>query len=136
MSKRQSFYVLPARMWLLALGVAAVSGCATQYPTSTSEKDARYVLSSDAATPIENEQLDEFLSQSPPGGVLNVADSPWGEQVEIVSDARYLAASGRECRQLKVVGGNAETTQALVCKSDKGWVDQRVVTQSEEGRTE
>lgn len=131
----QRLVLSPARMLLVTLSLAIVSGC-TSYPTSTME-NGRYVLNNDSGTLLQSEQLNEFLSQAPTGGVLNVTDSPWGNHVEIVADATYLAASGRECRRLRVVDGNtAPTTQALVCKTDNGWVNQRVVTQSTEGRFE
>ncbi|MGM0855808.1 MAG: DVU3141 family protein [Pseudomonadota bacterium] len=127
----------PARNGLAALGFALLSGCATQYPASNADDQASYVLSNDSASPIESEALNEFLSRAPAGGIVNATRSPWGDNVEIVADETYLAASGRECRQLRVVSPQNDNTQrALVCETDNGWVDQRPVTHSIEGRSQ
>ena len=76
-----------------------------------------------------------FLTQAPAGAVLNVPESPWGNNVEVVADDAYLAASGRECRKLTVVAVDANNARsALVCKTPNGWVNQRVVTQTTPGR--
>ncbi|MGO1773341.1 MAG: DVU3141 family protein, partial [Halomonas sp.] len=51
------------------------------------------------------------------------------------ADAAYLAASGRECRKLRVVeAGTNAAGSALVCKTPDGWVNQRVVAQTSQGR--
>lgn len=124
----------PARMLLAALSVAVIAGCST-YPKSNVQP-AQYVLNNDPATLLQDESLNDFLSRSPAGAVLNVTRSPWGHNVEVVADAPYLAASGRECRKLRVVemGSNART--ALVCETPDGWVNQRVVTQIDSSATQ
>lgn len=126
----QRSFVSPARMLLAALSVVAISGCATNYPSGSNQQEARYVLNNDAATLLENESLNNFLSQAPASGVLNVARSPWGDNVEIIADESYLAASGRECRKLRVVAAGGSADSALVCATPNGWVNQRVVTQA------
>lgn len=126
----QRSFLSPARMLLAALSVVVISGCATNYPSGSSQQEARYVLNTDAAKLLNDESLNSFLSEAPASGILNLARSPWGDNVEIVADESYLAASGRECRKLRVVaagGGSART--ALVCETPNGWVNQRVVTQ-------
>lgn len=125
----QRSMVSPARMLLAALSLVMVSGCAS-YPSGSSQQEAQYVLNNDPATLLQDESLNDFLTKAPAGAVLNLPQSPWGENVEIVTDAAYLAASGRECRKLQVIGvaGNA-ARPALVCKTPSGWVNQRVVAQ-------
>lgn len=127
-------FARPARILLVALSAAVVGGCATQYPSGSTQQEPRYVLTNDAATHLEDEALNNFLSRAPVSGVLTVSRSPWGDNVEIIADAAYLAASGRKCRQLRVVepGGSAQT--ALVCETPAGWVNQRLVTQAAKGR--
>ncbi len=134
MSTPQRLPVMRARMLLAVLSAAILTGCAS-YPASNTQQEAQYVLNNDPATLIKNENLNEFLAQAPAGGIINVANSPWGNGVEIVADAAYLAASGRECRKLKVVAtANSNARTALVCKTPNGWVDQRVVIETTEGR--
>ncbi|WP_350359580.1 DVU3141 family protein [Vreelandella sp. SM1641] len=116
----------PARMLLAALSVVVVSGCAS-YPNSSTQQQAQYVLNNDPATLLEDVALNEFLSKAPAGSVLNLARSPWGDNVEIVADAPYLAASGRECRRLRIVdSAGAAAPSALTCETPDGWVNQRV----------
>ncbi|RUR32222.1 DVU3141 family protein [Vreelandella nanhaiensis] len=124
----------PARMLLAVLGIALISGCTT-YPKSNAQP-AQYVLNNDPATLLQDESLNEFLSKSPAGAVLNVGRSPWGHNVEIVADAPYLAASGRECRKLRVVEMGSTARTALVCQTPNGWVNQRVVTQIDSSATQ
>lgn len=134
MSISQRSVVSPARMLLAALSLAVVSGCAS-YPSSSAQQEAQYVLNNDLATLLQDDNLNGFLTQAPAGAVINVSDSPWGNNVEIVADAAYLAASGRECRKLRVVAVDSNNARsALVCKTPNGWVNQRVVAQTTQGR--
>ncbi|MFG6668561.1 DVU3141 family protein [Halomonas sp. HNIBRBA4712] len=126
-------HAAPVRLALTALSLMLLSGCST-YPTSSGTQSPQYVLNNDNAETIGNEPLSAFLESAPTGGILSVAASPWGANVEVVADERYLAASGRECRQLQIVSAQAATRRALACKTPNGWVNQRVVTQSVEGR--
>ncbi|MGP9765401.1 DVU3141 family protein [Halomonas sp. AOP13-D3-9] len=130
----QRSMVPPARMLLAALGLVIVSGCAS-YPSSYSQQEAQYVLNNDPATLLQNENLNNFLSQAPAGGVLHLAKSPWGDNVEIIVDEAYLAASGRECRKLQIVEVSSNAGRSgLVCKTPNGWVNQRVVAKISQGR--
>lgn len=131
-----TYYVSrPARMLLAALSVAVVSGCATSYPSGSTQQTAQYVLTNDAATLLGDESLNRFLSQAPASGVHTMARSPWGDNVEIVAEPAYLAASGRKCRQLRVIEATGSTRTALVCETPNGWVNQRLVTQVVRGRS-
>lgn len=118
-----------ARIMLAALSVTVISGCAT-YPNGT-QQQAQYVLNNDPAKVISDENLNGFLAQAPAGAVLDLARSPWGDNVEIVADAPYLAASGRECRKLRVIQtGSGSARSALTCATPNGWVNQRAITQT------
>ncbi|WP_447926377.1 DVU3141 family protein [Vreelandella sp. EE27] len=121
------------RLLLTAVSLALLSGCATRYP-SGSESQLQYALDNDSAQTINNDTINGFLEQSPAGGVVSAANSPWGNNVEIVADQPYLAASGRECRRLQIIATQGENSRALACKTPQGWVNQRVVTQTVEGR--
>ena len=121
--------------WLAVLACAGMlAGCAS-YPSDSGQQEAQYVLSNDAVTLLQNPSLNDFLSKAPAGAVLSLTQSPWGDDVEIVTDAAYLAASGRECRKLQVIGVASNTARpALVCKTPNGWANQRVVAQTSQGR--
>jgi len=126
MSNSTIFIARPARMLLAALSVAVVSGCAT-YP-SGNQQQVQYVLGNDTAKPLQDENLNGFLAQAPAGAVLKLVQSPWGDNVEIVADAPYLAASGRECRKLRVIEqGSGAARTALTCATPNGWVNQRML---------
>ena len=118
-----------APMWLVATGVVLLSGCATQYPYGDATSTG-YVLNQDSATPIQDTNLNGFLEQAPAGSVINLAASPWGPGVDVAAGQPYMAASGRKCRRLEVMGGQQPQREALVCRADNGWVNQRVITES------
>lgn len=72
-----------------------------------------------AATP-----LDQLLNSAAPQRTALLADSPWGQQLEISTDAPYYAASGLTCRQLSV--GVAQQ-KALACRQPDGrWAPSRL----------
>lgn len=114
------------------VAAALLAGCAqTSLNSSTNEQG--YVLSGDSAKPIQNDTLNGFLDQTPGNSAVTAAQSPWGNNVEVVAEARYFAASGRECRKLRIVTPSQQTRQALVCRGPNGWSEQRLVTQTAEG---
>lgn len=129
LSLRRSVYRMAS---VLAAGALLV-GCA-QAPYGASDGERGYVLSHDGARPIQNATLNGFLDQTPGSSAVTVATSPWGNNVEVVAESRYFAASGRECRQLRIVTPSRETSKVLVCRTDNGWAEQRLVTQTAEGR--
>ncbi|SHM04229.1 DVU3141 family protein [Vreelandella subglaciescola] len=116
-----------------ALAAAVLlAGCA-QAPFNSPASEQGYVLSGDNAQPIQNVTLNGFLDQTPGNSAVTAATSPWGNNVEVVAEARYFAASGRECRKLRIVTASQQTRQALVCRGPNGWVEQRLVTQTAKG---
>ncbi|UQB43242.1 hypothetical protein JX580_05040 [Thiomicrospira microaerophila] len=59
---------------------------------------------------------------------FKLAQSPWGEQVEVQVLERYTAASGRECARLDIMQTqtSSQTTAALVCQYPNGsWIPSR-----------
>ena len=70
------------------------------------------------------------VSCAAPGGVHTAARTPWGDNVEIIAEAPYLAASGRKCRQLQVMEPGGSVRAALACETPNGWAHQRLVTQA------
>lgn len=106
-----------------------LAGCA-QSPFNSSAQEQDYILSGDSAKPIQSDTLNGFLDQSPGNSAVTAAQSPWGRNAEVVAEARYFAASGRECRKLRIVTASQQTRRALVCRGDNSWVEQRLVTQT------
>jgi len=79
-------------------------------------------------------ELDQFFSNAPAGAKNKLDKSPWGESAEIVAFAPYYAASGRQCRRLKVkLVSSKQVLDELVCDTAAGyWVPVRAVTRHKE----
>ncbi|MDL4861714.1 hypothetical protein NPJ88_005165 [Halomonas elongata] len=116
---------------LVAFAVT-LSGCAMQQ----SQNPSGSVIDGPTQGTQLGANLNGFLSQAGPGATTVLQDSPWGGNVEVMADAKYYAASGRDCRQLQIMqlqGGNVRS--AVACKTlDGSWVSQRLVTQTQAGR--
>ncbi len=113
---------------LLVTLAITLSGCALQQSQNTSGS----VIAGEQGTPL-GENLNGFLSQSAPGATVVLEKSPWGNSVEVMADASYFAASGRECRHLQIMNQQSSDTRfAVACKTaDGSWVSQRLVTQTQ-----
>ncbi|MGS0466428.1 DVU3141 family protein [Cobetia marina] len=75
-----------------------------------------------------------FLDTAAIGGVMSVASSPWGSNVEVVAGERYFSASGLTCRHLTVSNGRDLPGKELACRTSKTgaatqgtWVTQRLI---------
>lgn len=113
-----------AVLGLVAVLGLALAGCAAQGPAPGSSTHS-------ASGDTLGDNLNGFLSQSPAGAIINLAESPWGSDVEVIADERYFAASGRECRQLRIVDGEGRNTRrAVACDTGSGWETRRLVTES------
>ena len=114
---------------MLAL-VAVVGGCAMQ-PASYSHESGSVVVGEERGTPL-GANLNGFLAQSSGEAVIQLAESPWGRDVEVVAEAAYFAASGRPCRELSIRHpGRSATQGAIACETASGnWVASRQVTQA------
>lgn len=79
-------------------------------------------------------ELDQFFNDAPAGAKNKLDNSPWGESAEIVVSAPYYAASGRQCRGLKVkLVSSKQIEDELVCNTATGyWVPVRAVTHHKE----
>lgn len=111
---------LVAVLSLVLAGCAASGGTATQ-PGGTVRGSQGTALGDD---------LSGFLARSPAGAVVNLADSPLGENIEVVAEAPYYAASGRECRRLQVEAADGPSRQVVACESAQGWETRRLVTEA------
>ncbi|PMR70769.1 hypothetical protein CR158_03110 [Halomonas heilongjiangensis] len=117
----------PARNGVVVLGLAMLlGGCAA--PGGFSGSQPGGVVQGGRGQPLD-ENLSGFLSRSPGGAVITLAESPWGRDVEVVADEPYHAASGRECRRLSIVSASTGPQQAVACESAQGWETQRLVTE-------
>ncbi|MDN3526625.1 hypothetical protein QWY79_15240 [Halomonas sabkhae] len=119
-----------ALMLSLAVGLAGCAAPPSPYNASGS------VIPNAEGTPV-GANLNGFLSQSMPGNTIVLQQSPWGANVEVMAEASYFAASGRECRHLQIMElqGNSMRT-AVACKTaDGNWVAHRLVTQTQSRRT-
>jgi len=96
------------------------------------------------------DELNQFISEAEPGTATTMSQTPWGDNVGIVLNESYLAASGRKCRVLRVRQRRAITIKApigytpslraarhamkapfnvLVCEENLGnWVPVRTIT--------
>lgn len=113
--------------------VVLLAGC-TQLPFTSQNGEQGYVLSGDDAKPIQSDTLNGFLEQTPGNSAVTAASSPWGSNVEVTAESSYFSASGRKCRKLRIVTASQVKRQALVCRTGNGWAEQRLVTQTAEGR--
>ena len=121
-------YLRRSALGLLAVAGLALGGCAS--PGSMPGTSADGTVQSARATQLD-ETLSGFLAQAPAGAVVALAESPWGRDVEVIADAPYYAASGRECRHLRIVSARDDGThQAVACHGTSGWQAQRLVTDS------
>ena len=68
-----------------------------------------------------------FLDEAVAGAVTELAESPWGREVTVTAGPAYFAASGRKCRPLRIGDGD-EAQEALACRSQSGWVEQRLLS--------
>jgi hypothetical protein len=121
-------YLRGPALGLIAMLGLSLAGCATQ--GAYDGPPAGGTVQGAQGTPLD-ENLNGFLAQAPAGAVISLAESPWGAGVEVIADEPYHAASGRECRQLRVMASDGATRQAVACQAaDGGWEARRLVTDS------
>jgi len=116
-----------ASILALVLGTLA-AGCAT--PSSTSQPASEAGVAGGVQGAPLPPRVAEFLETAPASAVIKLTQSPWGPNVEVTVGEPYFAASGRQCRKLRLTGNAVETHRALACRADKGWVEQRLVTRA------
>lgn len=119
-----------ARWPLVTVLALMLAGCAVPGLQSSG---SRSVIDSAQGQPL-GDDLNGFLAQAPDGAILNLATSPWGNQVEVTAGDTYFAASGRECRKLRVDKAAQGETRALACKTPQGWESRRLITETSSSR--
>ncbi len=119
-----------ARLALTLAVIAVLGGCAMQ-PASHSRQAGSVVAGADSGTQL-GANLSGFLAQSSGGAVIQLDESPWGDDVEVQADSVYFAASGRPCRELRIRSASRQDEQsAVACETDAGdWVTRRQVTRA------
>ncbi|PXY00355.1 DVU3141 family protein [Halomonas sp. LBP4] len=119
-----------ARLAVTLALVAVLGGCALQ--PAPQSKDAGSVVAGGERGKRLGANLSGFLGQSSGGAAIQLAESPWGRDVEVVADTSYFAASGRPCRELTVRHAGRQAEQgAIACETATGaWVVRRQVTQA------
>ena len=119
-----------ARLGVTLAVIAVLGGCAMQ-PASHSRQAGSVVAGADSGTRL-GANLSGFLAQSSGGAVIQLDESPWGDDVEVQADSVYFAASGRPCRALSIRRANRQAEQgAIACETAAGdWVTHRQVTQA------
>ena len=112
---------------LTALAAAvALSGCATT-AADGSARDDGWTLSGGAKGAELAPRLSDFLEEAPTDDTIELGQSAWGAEVTLTAGAPYHAASGRRCRELTIQGTEEGVTEALACRTEAGWVRQRLV---------
>ncbi|WP_375055677.1 DVU3141 family protein [Zobellella sp. DQSA1] len=109
------------RITLLALGLVTLAGCASQ--AGNNVRSSAGVAGGSELTP----ELNSYLS-SAVAGAVTLPYSPWGNDVTVMADTPYFAASGRTCRELEVTLNNGITQQHIACKTGNTWAQVRPVT--------
>ncbi len=110
--------------------VAVLGGCALQ--PGQHSRDAGSVVAGGERGKRLDANLSGFLAQSSGGAAIQLAESPWGRDVEVVADTVYFAASGRPCRELSIRHAGRQAEQgAIACETAAGdWVVRRQVTEA------
>ncbi|MGM1053159.1 MAG: DVU3141 family protein [Pseudomonadota bacterium] len=121
-------YLRRSALGLLAMAGLALAGCASQGGMSGSQPGGTV---QGAQGHVLDENLNGFLAQAPAGAAISVAESPWGANVDVIADEPYFAASGRECRKLRVMSASGTVRQAVACEAASGWHARRLVTDSQ-----
>ena len=111
--------------WLLLAASLALSGCAGS-PTSAIAQvfglgDAPSVSSTAEPAPTPTDPVLAFVATADPGVAKTVRDSA-GRQVDVLAEAPYFAASGRDCRRFRIThtGSAAAIDHGLACRTDTG----------------
>ena len=110
----------PVSLLLIVIVSALVSGCGT-WPLVSENRDRT------AAPEHFPGAFQHMLSREPAGTSAHLEQSPWGENVGVVLQAPYHAASGRICRGVAVASDGLHRS-ALVCQRHDGtWEPVRVL---------
>jgi len=103
-------------------------------PTPAPEEPVTETASADAQTTgqvVNSAALNRFFNSASSGAVHQADSSPWGSNVAVTLQKRYAAASGRDCRDIRIDRGS--TTQlGIVCRlSASQWEVIRPITRDQ-----
>jgi len=116
---------LLSRTLCAALALGLLAGCGAGSGGLRSPFGAGRSATPAAATPIppSNDPVIAYAARALPGqeGRVTLAG---GQSATVRVVRAYIAASGRECREVLVGAGLAERTR-LVCAAETGWADAR-----------
>jgi len=97
-------------------GVLLLAGCA-EFPGGPAANTV------EAPAPITDPVI-AFAAASGPGAVETVTLPSTGQVVQLRLVRAYMAASGRECREVQLGSGGGSSTR-LVCGAGTGWREAR-----------
>ncbi len=108
----------PLRALVAVIGVAALMGCA--------RADRVFNNAAVTARPpvVSTDPVVIFASQAQPGASTRLALAD-GSTAQVRLVRSYHAASGRECRELRVDAGMAERARLVCAAPEGGWVEAR-----------
>lgn len=107
---------------LLVLGIVTATGCATQRGGLDQPGYGGHQTALSA-------QLNDYLSSAATGSATTIAQTPWGDNVLVLANQPYYAASGRTCRELEVTLSTGSTQHHIACQTgDTSWASVRPVT--------
>lgn len=109
----------PLRALAAVVGVAALMGCART-------GDRAFSNAAVTARPpvVSSDPVVVFASQAQPGASTRLALAD-GRTAQVRLVRSYYAASGRECRELRVDAGMAERARLVCAAPEGGWVEAR-----------
>lgn len=117
-------YRLPTLFLLFIM--ASLSGCISMHDSTPAHSSG---VNQPELLPSE---INAFVANGPAGSIAVFSQTPWGEQLEFELSNKYFAASGRDCRSLRLRKPASSTylSEALACQVELGqWQVVRPVTQ-------
>ncbi|MCO6419276.1 hypothetical protein JYK14_24400 [Siccirubricoccus sp. KC 17139] len=99
----------------------ALTGCAALGERGGADADG---LVTPAAYVTPADPLAAFAATAAPGSQGSVALAGTGQVARVRLLRSYVAASGRECREV-LVGSGYDERSRLICQGETGWVEAR-----------
>jgi len=125
-NKAQKVFILLFALGLGGCSLAPVNGYGTAYGVQARP------FTKAASQSLLPASLGQFFEQAPPGATISVADSPWGDNVEITAAATYDAASGRKCRDITIMVDGSAPMHGIVCRVRQGqWESVRPIARAQ-----
>lgn len=113
---------------LILVGLLLLSGC-TQFPVKSGSLTSEPVHT--ASYPLLPETVSAVLNERSGYAIVQMDQSPWGANAELDIAPVYYAASGRQCREVKVTpSGIAPVQEFIACQQGEQWGITRNVTRA------